>query len=64
MEIYFESDPIMGVNVTYDFDGQRIYDYFSNLYKFKVWASFEFPCADLIEITDSNYEQLVEQGSI
>jgi hypothetical protein len=64
IEIYYESDPIMGVNVTYDYDGKRHYDFFSSLYLFNVWASSEFYNSELIEITNSNYQQLAQQGKI
>ena len=64
IEIYYESDPIMGVNVTYDFNGKRRYDFFSSLYLFNVWASSEFYNAELVEITNRNYPQLVQQGKI
>lgn len=64
IEIYYEYEPIMGVNITYDFNGERHYDYFSSLYNFKVWVSLEFQGAELIEITDVNYQKLVEQGKI
>ena len=64
IEIYYESDPIMGVNVTYDFNEKRHYDFFSSLYLFNVWASSEFYNSELIEITNSNYQQLAQQGKI
>ncbi len=64
VDIYYESDPIMGVNVTYDFNGKRHYDFFSSLYLFNVWASSEFYSSELIEITNSNYPLLVQQGKI
>lgn len=64
IEIYYESDPIMGVNVTYDFNEKRHFDFFSSLYLFNVWASSEFYNAELIEITNSNYQQLAQQGKI
>lgn len=64
MEIYYEYDPVMGVNVTYDFNGERHYDFFSSLYLFNVWVSSEFYNSEQIEITDSNYRILVEQGKI
>ena len=54
----------MGVNVTYDFKEKRHYDFFSSLYLFNVWASSEFYNAELVEITNSNYPQLVQQGKI
>lgn len=54
----------MGVNVTYDLNGKRHYDFFSSLYLFKVWASFEFHNAELIEITNNNYQQLTLKGKI
>ncbi|GEK57011.1 hypothetical protein PES01_38560 [Pseudoalteromonas espejiana] len=64
IEIYYESDPIMGVNTSYDLNGKRHYDFFSSLYLFNVWASFEFSNSELIEVTNNNYHQLVEQGKI
>ena len=62
--VYYESDPIMGVNVIYDVGGTRCYDSFSSLYLFHAWAASEFFKSELIEITDSNYGTLVEQGKI
>lgn len=64
MEIYYEHDPIMGVNVTYDINGIRHHDYFSSLFIFNVWASSEYYNAELIEITDSNYPDLAQKGLI
>lgn len=64
IDIYYESDPIMGVNVTYDLNEKRHYDFFSSLYLFNVWASSEFHNSELIEITNSNYPFLVQQGKI
>lgn len=64
MKIYYESDPIMGVNVIYDFNGQRHFDSFSSITWFYAWASVEFYLADLIEITDLNYKQLSDEGAI
>lgn len=62
--IYYENEPILGVNITFDVDGSREYDFFSSLYKFKVWVSLEYPSAELVEITDSNYEVLSKEGLI
>ena len=64
VDIYYESDPIMGVNVTYDLNGKRHYDFFSSLYLLNVWVSSEFCSSELIEITNSNYPLLVQQGKI
>lgn len=64
MKVYYEYEPTIGVNVTYDQDGQRHHDYFKTLYTFKIWASAEFFGAELIEITDSNYQQLTKEGKI
>lgn len=64
MKIYYEADPIMGVTVTYDFNGKRHYDSFNSLYFFNAWVTAEFYSAEQIEITDSNYRTLVEQGKI
>ncbi|MGL1956076.1 MAG: hypothetical protein OCD00_01995 [Colwellia sp.] len=64
MKIYYEYEPIMGVNVTYDIDEIRHYDYFSSLYLFNAWASSEYFNAELIEITDINYSSLAERGLI
>lgn len=64
IEIYYEHDPIMGVNVTYDINGIRHHDYFSSLFIFNVWVSSEYHNAKLIEITDSNYSDLSQKGLI
>jgi len=64
MEIYFESEPVLGVNITYSLNGELERDYFSSMYLFTAWASLEYPSAELIEITDSNYRTLHEQGLI
>lgn len=64
MKIYYEYDPVMGVNVTYDLDGNRYYDYFSSLYTFNVWCSSEFFNAEQLEITNLNYRLLAEKGVI
>lgn len=64
MEIYFENEPVIGVNVTYDHNGQRHYDYFPSLYLFKVWANAEFAGVKLVEVTDDNYHLLAKDGKI
>jgi len=64
MEIYYEYDPIMGVNVIYDFNGERHYDFFNSLFFFNVWVSSEFYNSEQIEITNNNYRSLVQQGKI
>ncbi len=63
MIIYFENNKQAGVQVTYDFDGVRMYDYFDNMYQFRSWVKHEFDCKT-VEITDSNYRKLVEKGVI
>ncbi len=62
--IYYDSDPIMGVNVTYDINGKRHYDSFSSLYLFNAWAHSEYYGCETVEVTDFNYRQLTEQGKI
>ncbi|PCI54399.1 MAG: hypothetical protein COB45_08445 [Gammaproteobacteria bacterium] len=64
MKIYYESDPILGINITYDFNGERHHDFFSSFYLFNAWVSLEFFNVELIEITDSNYPILVQKGLI
>lgn len=54
----------MGVNITYDLQDERHYDYFSSLYVFFAWASSEFYTASLIEITNENYQELAKKGKI
>jgi len=63
MKIYFENNRQAGVQVTYDLDGVRMYDYFDNMHRFRCWVAHEYDC-ETVEITDSNYRQLVEQGVI
>ena len=63
MKIYYENNKQAGVQVTYDFNGVRMYDYFDNMYRFRAWVAHEYDC-ETVEITDSNYRQLVEQGVI
>lgn len=63
MIIYFENNKQSGVQVTYDLDGVRMYDYFDNMYQFLAWVSHEYDCRT-VEITDSNYRQLVADGVI
>jgi len=62
MKIYFEFGTAVGVNVTYDVQGERCYDYFSSLCKFHVWAEAVYPHACLVLITDENYCQLATSG--
>lgn len=62
MEIYYDDEGRMGVNVTYHLDGEKKHDYFSSMYKFNLWVSFEFLGAEVIEITDLNYPVLCEKG--
>lgn len=64
MEIYYEYDPVTGVQVTYDYQGERHYDYFKSLGFFKCWASSEFSGVELVEITNDNYQQLAREGKI
>ena len=63
MVLYYENNKQAGVQVTYDLNGERLYDYFDNMYQFRAWASYEFDCKT-VEITDSNYRQLVAEGCI
>jgi len=63
--IYYEYERILGVNSTYDdASGQRHYDYFSSLFAFKQWVSYEMNNAKTIEITDLNYKNLASRGLI
>jgi len=62
--IYYEYSSQTGVQVTYDLNKERVYDYFSNMSSFYGWAHHEFHHAELIEITDDNYRKLAEQGAI
>jgi len=62
-KIYYEYIRGHGVEVTFDNESnERIYDTFSSLYLFNVWARYEMPSAELVEITDSNYKQLAASG--
>lgn len=63
LKIYYENNKQAGVQVTYDLDGVRMYDYFDNMYRFRAWVAHEYDCPT-VEITDANYRQLVEQGVI
>jgi len=63
MKIYFENNKQAGVQVTYDLNGNRVYDYFDNMFQFRAWVSHEHDCRT-VEITDSNYRQLVADGVI
>lgn len=61
MEVYYESDPVMGVNYQYRDDSGRFHhDWLSSMYLFRN----EFPCAKLIEITLFNEDDLLLQGKI
>lgn len=60
MVIYYEVGA--GVNITYDHNGQRKYDYFSSLHLFYVTIGEKYPQADLVRVNDSNYADLVKQG--
>lgn len=63
--IYYESEPQIGINATFDDEnGKRCHQYFASMYLFNVWVSSEFFSVETVEITDSNYRQLVEQGKI
>lgn len=65
MEIYYESDPIMGVNFQYkDKDGVFHHDYVQSFYIFKIFVNSEFYKPQIIEITNTNYAFLLEQGKI
>lgn len=63
MIVYFENNKQAGVQVTYDLNGERVYDFFNNMYQFRVWVSHEFDCR-AVEITDENYRMLVAEGVI
>jgi hypothetical protein len=64
MIIYYEYERILGVNTTHDESGERKYNYFSSLAKFKQWVSYEMGNSEVVEITDSNYGKLVQKGVI
>ncbi len=63
MIIYFENNKQAGVQVIYDLNGQRLYDYFDNIYQFRAWVAHEYDC-ETVEVTDSNYRDLIAQGVI
>lgn len=63
MVIYYENNKQAGVQVTYDLDGERQYDYFDNMYQFRAWVAHEYDC-ETVEVTDTNYRDLVTQGVI
>jgi len=62
--IYYDHIQAYGVNITYDFKGERNYDFFSSMCLFNAWCSSEFPNSKTIEITNSNYCRLAEEGVI
>ncbi len=62
--IYYEDYKVQGVNVTYDLNGERIYDYFSSMYKFNCWVNYEMAGSATVEITDTNYADLSQRGLI
>lgn len=64
MIIYYEYERVLGVNTTHDESGERFYNYFSSLVKFKQWVSYEMGNSEILEITDKNYRKLTEQGVI
>lgn len=65
IDIYYEYEPIMGVNSQYkNADGAFVHDYFPSLYLFKVTMSLEFPDCRLIEINDNNYPVFLQSGVI
>lgn len=64
MKIYYDSDPTMGAEVTYDLNGERVYDSFSSFYIFNAWVSSEFLTYELVEVTDENYAHLAKSGVI
>lgn len=62
--VYYEFEPILGVNTTY-YDGfQFRYDYFSSMYLFNLWIQSEFNGCPTVEITNDNYQELKAQGAI
>lgn len=65
MIIYYEYEPILGVNTTHD-DANHVrhYNYFSSLQKFNIWIAYEMNNSPVVEITNANYPKLVEQGVI
>ena len=64
MEIYFDYEPLLGVNVTiHTLDGVQ-YDYFSSMYMFRSWMNLECPDAKVVEVTAENYELLRDKGKI
>ena len=64
IQIYYEYDPVMGVNCQWKESEKFQHDYFSSMYQFRAWVSLEVPMAQLIEITDLNYDSLLAQGKI
>lgn len=64
MNIYYEIIGISDVMVTYSLNGETHREYFSSLYKFHSFAHYEFPNAELIQVTDENYVELAKQELI
>ncbi|WP_440877625.1 hypothetical protein [Thalassotalea sp. PLHSN55] len=62
MQIYYDDEGQMGVNVTYHLNGEKHHDYFSSMYKFNSWINYECLGAEVIEVTNENYPSLCEQG--
>ena len=65
MIIYYEYERILGVNSTHDdSSGERHYNYFSSMFNFKHWVSYEMGNSEVLEITDKNYPELAAKGVI
>lgn len=64
MNIYYEITQGSDVLVTYDYNGDRVHDFFSSVYNFYTFAHMDFPEAQLVRITDDNFVDLTQQGLI
>lgn len=62
--IYYEYEPILGVNTTYHDGVQFHYDYFPSMHFFNLWIQAEFHNCSIVEVTNDNYQELKAKGAI
>ena len=64
MNIYYRIDSPDIINVEYVLGDEKIHDFFQSKFHFSTWIEAEHSEAQLIEITDENYQKLKDEGKV
>jgi hypothetical protein len=66
MDIYYRVDGSEVINVEYQptDSEEKVYDFFKSMWHLTSWVEFECQGANLIELTDDNYQELKDAGKV